>query len=389
MNIYQKTSRWKYYLAVFAALIILGSLIYTNYLSTELAIEEKKTAELFSKTWIRINNSAMDEDLTYEFDINNSMDNIPFIVVDEKDEIISYKNLPEKKTQDPFYLRRQLESMKRAKEPIEQIQPSGLVHTYYYKDSFLLKLLELFPIVQISIIGLFLATAYYLFSQARQAEQNQVWVGMSKETAHQLGTPLSSLMGWVEYLKASEDEKLQSALPEIEKDVNRLELVTDRFSKIGSTPKLEIHNLCEVIEETATYMEKRSSKQVSMTTEYEHKELNAELYPPLFNWVLENLLKNALDAMDGQGNIHIHAHTDKKHNIIDVSDTGKGIGLRNKNLVFRPGYSTKKRGWGLGLSLSKRIINEYHHGKIFVKSSEKGKGTTFRIILDKLKQNSL
>jgi len=383
MNINKHTSRWKFYLAIFAALLILGSLIYTNYLSTELAIEEKKTAELFSKTWKRINNAPLDEDLTYELDINNSMDNIPFVIVDEKDEIIDFKNLPEKKAQDPLYLRRQLESMKREKAGIEQIQPSGLVHTYYYKDSFLLKLLELFPIVQISIIGLFLATAYYLFSQARQAEQNQVWVGMSKETAHQLGTPLSSLMGWVEYLKDSEDKTLQSALPEIEKDVNRLELVTDRFSKIGSTPKLEQHNLNEVIQETASYMEKRSSKQVSITTEFENEQLNAQLYPPLFNWVLENLLKNALDAMDGQGKIHIHAFQDKKHNIIDVSDTGKGIGLRNKNLVFRPGYSTKKRGWGLGLSLSKRIIDEYHHGKIYVKSSERGKGTTFRIMLDK------
>ena len=378
----QRTSQWKFYLAAFAALIILGSLIYTNYLSNQLAEQEKRTAKLFADTWKIINDAPPDADLTYELDIIRSIKNIPFIVLDENGEINNFQNLNESKVDDARYLQKQLASMKRAKDPIEQVLPTGTYY-YYYKDSFLLKLLELFPIVQILVIGLFLATAYYLFSQARKAEQNQVWVGMSKETAHQLGTPLSALLAWVEYLKTTDDATVQTALPEIEKDLSRLELITDRFSKIGATPKLENHNLTEVVEDSVNYMRRRSSKQVTFTTNHDVEELPVNIYPPLFNWVLENLMKNALDAMDGQGSITIHSHSDHRHHILDVSDTGKGISARNKNIVFRPGYSTKKRGWGLGLSLSKRIVEEYHHGRIYVKSSERGKGTTFRILLDK------
>ena len=388
MDIYRDNSKWKMILAVFAGIIIIASLIYTNFLAKKIESVERNKMELYANTLKKLDEAPEGDEVDFYFNILNSETTIPLIFVDNEGEIRDYKNLDPEKAEhengslNTKYLSMVLEKMSSGYEPITIDQPDGSTHFLYYRASQLLNLLKWFPYVQLFTIAIFLMTAYYLFSEARKAEQNQVWVGMSKETAHQLGTPISSMLGWVEYLKMSEDREIQSIVPEIEKDVSRLELITDRFSKIGSQPNLMEHNIINVVQESVDYMERRSPKKVEFSTKFQEKNITARIYPPLFNWVLENLIKNSLDAMDGKGKIHVQVHNDSPKICIDVSDTGKGIKGRNKNIVFRPGYSTKKRGWGLGLSLSKRIIKDYHHGKIYVLQSEKNKGTTFRIELN-------
>ena len=387
MNIYRNNSKWKTILGIFAAIIIVASLIYTNFLAGKIERVEQNKMELYAKALKKLDEAQENEQVDFYFEILNSESTIPLIFIDNNGEIRDYKNLPAEKAEfedgsfNLEYLQKELEKMRTGYAPILLEQPEEGPHQLYYRGSELLRLLKWFPYVQLFTIAIFLATAYYLFSQARKAEQNQVWVGMSKETAHQLGTPISSIMGWVEYLKMSEDNEIQSIVPEIEKDVSRLELITDRFSKIGSRPSLEKHNIVDIVQDSVDYMERRSPKKVNFTTNYSTQVANVKLYPPLFNWVLENIIKNSLDAMDGKGNITVSIAEDANKILIDIADTGKGIKGRNKNIVFRPGYSTKKRGWGLGLSLAKRIINDYHHGKIYVLQSDKNKGTTFRIEL--------
>ena len=389
MNIYKQNNRWKTILAAFAGLIILASLISTNILASKIEQGERKKMQLYASTIFRINEAPEGEEIGYYFNIINNETTIPLISVDDEGEVIDYKNLPQHKAEfddgqlNLAYLEKQLGKMQASYAPIAIEQPSGNSHYLYYKGSDLLRWLKWFPYIQLFVIALFLASAYYLFSEARKTEQNQVWVAMSKETAHQLGTPISSLLGWIEYLKLSEDNAIQEIVPELEKDVSRLELITDRFSKIGSKPQLETHDIVGILNETVDYMQKRSPKHVYFTKKYALEHQEVDLYPPLFNWVVENLIKNALDAMDGKGKINVNLHEHNHRVVIDITDSGKGIQNRNKNIVFRPGYSTKKRGWGLGLSLSKRIIEEYHGGKLFVLHSEKNKGTTFRIELVK------
>jgi signal transduction histidine kinase len=255
-----------------------------------------------------------------------------------------------------------------------------MVNKYYYGDSKLLHEVRYYPLIQLFIIGLFIIITINAISQRNKSTQNQVWAGMAKETAHQLGTPISSLEAWVEMLKdQKENEKIAN---EISKDVQRLKLVSDRFGKIGSTPQLEPHDLLKQVEEMVTYIRKRAPETVSFTIDTGGgSSFIAPINPPLFDWVMENLLKNALDAVEGKGQIKIQLHKSEKRILIDVSDNGKGISVRNISLVFKPGYSTKKRGWGLGLSLSKRIMEQYHRGELYVKQSELGKGSTFRIVL--------
>jgi signal transduction histidine kinase len=268
-------------------------------------------------------------------------------------------------------------------DPIEADLGEGVKRFIYYDDSTTLKQLRIFPYVQLAIFAAFLLIAYFAFSNARRAEQNLVWVGMAKETAHQLGTPISSLSGWVEVLRELEGmEGNQKILDEFDSDIQRLTLVADRFSKIGSVPQLQKESALTTVERNVDYMRKRASRKVVMTVNGNKDEF-ISINNQLFDWVLENLLKNALDAMDGEGAIDATLSSDNHHVFIDVTDTGKGIPKNKFETIFEPGYSTKRRGWGLGLSLTKRIVEEYHKGKIFVKHSEIGKGTTFRISLPK------
>jgi signal transduction histidine kinase len=251
----------------------------------------------------------------------------------------------------------------------------------YYKNSIILAQLKRYPYYQLTVIGIFIIVAYLAFSSSRRAEQNQVWVGMSKETAHQLGTPISSLMGWINLIRETEKSDQEDLLLELEKDVKRLELITERFSKIGSAPKLDIEVVDDVLQDSINYLQVRTSNRVRFTLVRNEDELTAQMNVPLFEWVIENICKNAIDAMNGEGSITMATQAEGDSVIIDITDTGKGISPSKLKTVFKPGYTTKKRGWGLGLSLAKRIIEDYHRGKIVVKSSEVNKGTTFRITL--------
>lgn len=309
---------------------------------------------------------------------------VPVIITDSTlQNVLQFGNLSVQRMADPDFVDQQIRIMTSQNRPIQVRfidQGTSYIH---YKSSDLLMNMRFFPLVQILIIALFLTIAYLLFSYARKAEQNQVWAGMAKETAHQIGTPLSSMLAWIELLKMEEQSQQQSqAVSEMEKDIQRLENITERFSKIGSPPKLETHNIVDVINDTLEYLRPRTSKKITYHFEPPaEKELLLPLNAPLFMWVLENLCKNSIDAMSGHGTIRIHMKRENGHVFIDLSDTGKGMPKSQFKTVFNPGYTSKKRGWGLGLSLAKRIIRDYHKGKIFVKSSLPGEGTTFRIML--------
>jgi len=314
--------------------------------------------------------------------VSNSA-SVPVIVTDSlRQKNFEFGNLDTIRMKDSVYLQRTIEDMVAENDPIV-IDLVGHGKKYiYYKDSVLLTQLVYYPYIQFSVIGLFFLIAYFLFSTARRSEQNQVWVGMSKETAHQLGTPLSSLIAWLELLRQKESRA--ETIDEIEKDVNRLQSITDRFSKIGSTPKLESAKIFEVVSSGINYIRNRASKKVKFTIkEPGNQNLSVPLNEVLFAWVIENLCKNALDAMGGSGEISVDLNEDEKFVHIDFSDTGKGIPKSNHKTIFNPGVTSKKRGWGLGLSLSRRIIKDYHKGKIFVLHSSPDKGTTIRISLRK------
>ncbi len=331
--------------------------------------------------------SVLDEQIEeFNNDIVRNTASAPVLYTRANGDLIAFGNIDSNKVQDSVYLQKMKADMSETNTPIEiNIGDSGK-RIIYYDDSPLLAQLKLYPFVQLGVIGLFLLIAYYLFSTARNAEQNQVWVGMAKETAHQLGTPLSSLLAWIEVLKTKNiDEK---TIKEISKDLGRLETVTERFSKIGSSPKLEQSDINQVITNTLTYLKTRLSKKV----EFSHSTTNgnvviASVNVPLLEWVLENIIKNAVDAIHGEGKVDIHVIDQSQFVYIDITDNGKGIPKGARKDVFQPGFTTKKRGWGLGLSLTKRIIENYHAGKVFVKQSELDKGTTFRIVLNKITEN--
>jgi two-component sensor histidine kinase len=308
---------------------------------------------------------------------------VPVVYTDStKMKVLAAGNIDSVKINDPVYLQTTLTDMASKNQPIEVEFGDGSKSYIFYQESVLLTQLKFYPYVMFLIIGLFLLIAYVLFSTSRKVEQNQVWVGMAKETAHQLGTPLSSLIAWLEYLKSKGLDPETSV--EIEKDVKRLETITERFSKIGSVPKLDYEDIVKVLNDAVDYMKLRTSKNVIFTMDTgNEKELCAQLNIPLFEWVIENLIRNAVDAMNGQGAIKITLSDQMQYVYIDIADTGKGIPKSKFKTVFEPGFTTKQRGWGLGLSLTKRIIENYHSGKIFVKNSEVDKGTTFRIVLNK------
>ncbi|OFX31268.1 MAG: histidine kinase [Bacteroidetes bacterium GWF2_42_66] len=384
MEFYYKKRRWKIFLLIGAILIGIGSSVYTNWLIKQMAAEERKNVELWAEATKKL--AEMDDseltDITFLTSVLTRNETIPIIVTDSTDKIREVRNIHSPKDREELFQQKELKKMKAQHEPIKIILSETETHYLYYRDSYLLRNLRYFPLVQLAVIFLFITVSYLAFSSSRKAEQNQVWVGMSKETAHQLGTPISSLMAWVELLKLKDvDQKL---IDEFEKDTQRLGKIAERFSKIGSAPELVTTNVCEVIESTVGYLKNRTSGKVKFFINYETEDACfARLNAPLFSWVIENLCKNAVDAIEKEGSIVISMYLKSKHINIDVSDTGKGIPKSQFKTIFEPGFTTKKRGWGLGLSLAKRIVENYHNGKIFIKHSELGKGTTFRIILNR------
>ncbi|NCU05407.1 MAG: HAMP domain-containing histidine kinase [Chitinophagaceae bacterium] len=375
---------WRTLLALVAILIVTGTIFYSNYLAGKIAVDERLKVEQWVEAGKFIINAPVDADTKLPSLIRNEQKSIPIIETDEKDSIVSYINIDSTKiAADAGYLQKRLKEFKSQNQPIilEVSKEPLLINKYYYGHSALLQQVKYYPMVQLFIVALFIIITIFSLQIRNKSTQNQVWAGMAKETAHQLGTPVSSLQGWVEMLK--EEEGSRQIASEIEKDVQRLRLVSDRFGKIGSTPQLEPHNIVKQVEEMVEYIRKRATGKVQLEVKKNAAEMIASISPPLFDWVIENLLKNALDAMDGKGHITVDMHEEERTIQLDVSDTGKGIAAQNINRVFKPGFTTKKRGWGLGLSLSKRIIEQYHKGQLYVKHSEPGKGTTFRILLKK------
>ncbi|MEP7168959.1 MAG: HAMP domain-containing sensor histidine kinase [Bacteroidota bacterium] len=388
MNIYTRKQRWKMFLLVAAVLIGVCSLWYTNILVNKLSVQEKIKAELWAKATQHLSDVSVNAgDLTFALDVLQSNTTIPVIQTDSKNNIKATINLDtlDKSGGGINFLHEQIEIMKKQHTPIEVKIDKDNTDYIYYKDSTILQQLRYYPYFQLGVISLFLLVSYLAFSSSRNAEQNQVWVGMAKETAHQLGTPLSSLVAWVEYLKLH--NKNEEHLVEIQKDINRLQTITERFSKIGSAPTLKKENIAEVVNNSIQYIKSRVSSKVdfSLTSIPNHTHIiYVPINVPLFEWVLENIFKNAVDAIEGIGKISILITDQQQFVYLDICDSGKGIAKSKFKTVFKPGYTSKKRGWGLGLSLSKRIIEEYHSGQIFVKSSELNKGTVFRIVLNKV-----
>jgi signal transduction histidine kinase len=374
---------WRTGLAFLAILIVSTSIIYSQYLAQKIAREEKQKVQ----QWVAASKAILDNpsmDLTLPNLIRNEQTSIPIIEANEKDSVVSFINLDTIKAKEAGYLESKLRQFKSNNDPVTVVlsQQPYIANKYYYGSTQLLNEVRFYPIVQLCIVSLFIVLTLTSIATRNRATQNQVWAGMAKETAHQLGTPISSLQGWVEMLKENTaNDKITS---ELQKDVDRLKLVSDRFGKIGSIPQLEPNDVTEQVTHMVEYIRKRAAGKVQfVVTNSGQATAIAAISPPLFDWVIENLLKNALDAMEGKGTITVHIQSGEEAIVIDVTDTGKGIAAANTAKVFNPGFTTKKRGWGLGLSLSKRIIEQYHKGKIFVKSSELGKGTTFRIELKK------
>ena len=375
---------WRTALAIVAIAIVSGTIFYSQYLAKKIANEERQKVQLWVEASKAIlNNPGMD--LSLPNIVRNEQKSIPIIETTEKDSIIDYVNLDSiRAAQEPNFLKNKLRKFKSENQPLVIVlsEKPYVANKYYYGHTTLLDQVRYYPIVQLLIVGLFIIITITALNTSFRSTQNQLWVGMAKETAHQLGTPLSSLEGWVEMQK--ENNPNNSLVAEMEKDVNRLKLVSERFSKIGSTPHLEERNLVEQVRNMIDYIKKRAGGKVQFKLESKSgDELHANISPALFDWVIENLLKNALDAMEGKGNITVVLSQQENEIWVDVSDTGKGISRNNISKVFNPGFTTKKRGWGLGLSLSKRIIEQFHSGKLFVKQSEPGRGTTFRISLPK------
>ena len=392
LNVMQWTDRIrqvKILLVVAAIIIAVASLVVSHFLTKDLEAEERNKMEVWAEAMRSLNKADENTDLSLVLKVLNENNTIPVIVMDSNGNVSEFRNL--KISADNYD-----DSLRVASDIGRRLKASGRdirinLNTddpaarddyidVVYDDSLMLKRLAIYPFVQLGVVMLFVVIAIFALLTSKRAEQNKVWVGLSKETAHQLGTPISSLMAWIEILKESYPD--DSLIPEMDKDVKRLQLIADRFSKIGSLPEPVPSSLNEVLDHVIEYMDRRTSKKVRMVKDFPDHDIIVNLNASLFEWVIENLSKNAVDAMGGgPGTITLHVEEAPGKAIIEVSDTGKGIRKKDISNVFRPGFTTKKRGWGLGLSLAKRIVEEYHKGKIFVKSSEVGKGTTFRIEL--------
>ncbi|WP_462318949.1 ATP-binding protein [Marinilabilia sp.] len=382
MELYKRKRWWKFFLMIGALLIGAASLYYTNQLTSQLRQEETRKMELWAKANRQFARPDIDEqslELVFEIIQNNTT--VPLIIADDSDTIYFHRNLDVPAKGEDIFLQRKLEEMKKGREPIVIELGDNQRQYLYYSDSTILQKLRWFPVVQLVVVVLFVLLAYWAFSSARRWEQDQVWVGMAKETAHQLGTPTSSLLGWVEVLSMKNVDP--SLVEEMKHDILRLQTITARFSKIGSRPELHNVEIFELLHDVIGYLERRISSGVSIQIQPPESMASSEISvnQPLFEWVIENICKNAADAMEGKGTITFSWGNVKNQTFIDITDTGKGI-IRNRHkTIFKPGYTTKKRGWGLGLTLVRRIVEEYHHGKIFVKESAPDKGTTFRIMI--------
>jgi len=365
-----------------ASAIALLSLFFTNRLINQLANEERNKVAIWAEATRMAASASYQSDLTLIVRVLESNTTIPVVIVDEHDKYITSRNITEPRENTDQFRQKYIAKFKKKHPPIEITLGPTIRQFIYYDDSILIKELGYFPYIQLGVIALFILLSFLAFAGTKKAEQNQVWVGLSKETAHQLGTPISSLMAWSELLKSRYPQ--DALLPEMENDIMRLKTIAERFSKIGSKTELIPIPLDDALGNAVTYMQKRISSKVSIEVNNTTRD-DAEvlLNVPLFEWVIENLCKNAIDAMEGAGDIIITMSELPKHYAIDVHDTGKGMTKALHQMVFHPGFTTKKRGWGLGLSLAKRIVEEYHEGRIFVKQSEVGKGTTFRILLRK------
>ena len=393
IDIYYNKSRIKWLILAISIFISVASIYYTDLLVDQLKERERKQIELFAKALEHTANESFSDNIYFITDKilfeNNS---IPTILITENGQITANRNIDIDSTLSQVEMNQQLyeelEEMRATYEPIEvKLRDPNTNEIYeiqyvYYKNSFLLTQLIYYPYVQLSVISLFAFIVYIIFNYSKAAEQNRVWIGLAKETAHQLGTPISSLMAWVEYFRDQAKIEDKNLFDELDKDIKKLQVITERFSNIGSTPILSEENIEIVIRNIIDYLKPRISPKVNMTIDTLTPDITAMINPPLFEWVIENLCKNAVDAMSGVGSITIYILKGSDHRVlIDITDTGKGIPKSKIKQVFNPGFTTKKRGWGLGLTLAKRIIEIYHNGKIFVKSSEENKGTTFRIVL--------
>lgn len=386
-------SRQIKYILIIAAIVIAGvSLVYSHFLVKDLEEEAKTKMGVWAEAMRSLNTADENTDLNLVLKVINTNNTIPVIVLDERGKILESRNIKledESKTDSLAFLDKKAREMRKngnsiiiSFDPAVTVQkPTKDYLEILYDDSVTLKRLAVFPYIQLGIAAIFILSIIFALLSFKSAEQNRVWVGLTKETAHQLGTPISSLLAWVEILKESYPE--DPMIPEVEKDVNRLNLIAERFSKIGSKPEFKEENLLEVLWHVVDYISIRSSDKVKIICDFPSTPVKILMSAPLFEWVIENLCKNAIDAMSGRGKIVITVHEITGQVIIEVADNGKGIPKNQFKSVFAPGYTTKKRGWGLGLSLAKRIVEKYHKGKIFVKNSEIGQGTTFRIELRK------
>ena len=396
MNLPQNKTLLRWILIITAFLVVTLILWNTNVFFQKFKLEERSKMQVLATALENMNKADLDVEINLELKIIESNKNIPIIVTDESGKITKWANLDFERgngnfdnlpTKDRMYLTKQFSIMKGENKPlfISRVTEKGTTtDSVYYRDSDLLKRLQYYPLALVLILFLFGTVIYLVFKSNKVAEQNKLWAGMAKETAHQIGTPLSSLLGWVEILRMENAD--ENTVVEIEKDVERLNTIADRFSKIGSIPKLTRHDVVLETQKAFDYYESRSSKLVDFKLEiYNKKQIYAMINTQLFSWVIENLIKNAIDAMQGKGSIVIQIGSkDDKYIVINVSDTGKGIAKNLFKKIFDPGFTTKRRGWGLGLSLTQRIVQDYHNGRIFVKKSEIGKGTTFTVMLNEL-----
>lgn len=377
--------RVKILLVIAAVIIAVASLVVSHFLVRDLAIEERNKMEVWAEAMRTLSQPEENVDLNLVLKVIEGNNTIPVVVLDAEDQVQTFRNIKLKRTNAEDSILQALTMAQRMKNSGRSIRIALDDTNDYidvcYDESVMIKRLNLYPYVQLGIVMIFVVVAIFALLTSKRAEQNKVWVGLSKETAHQLGTPISSLMAWTEILKENYPD--DALLPEMDKDVKRLQLIAERFSKIGSLPEPVPSSLKEVMNHVVDYMDRRTSKKVSMIRDFPDHDIIVTINASLFEWVIENLCKNAVDAMEGEGQITLFMQEDPDKVAIEVSDTGKGIRKKDIANVFKPGFTTKKRGWGLGLSLAKRIVEEYHKGKIFVKSSEVGKGTTFRIELRK------
>ena len=365
----------KYLLIVLAALIAVASLMVSNLIVDDLKREEERRMTVWASAMSSLISADVDEDVSLEEEILSSNKTIPVVMVSEEGDILSYNNIPEQKLESRAAAIRESGTM------VEVPLGDGNKHYIYYDDSDTLVQLAYYPYIQLAVVVVFFIVCFVAILNSKRAEQNKVWVGLSKETAHQLGTPISSLMAWIEVLKGKYPS--DELLPEMERDVERLQMVAERFSKIGSKSELAMADVNAVVEKAVCYMKRRSPAKVNYSLTLSDAPLLVALNVPLLEWVIENLCKNAIDAMSGCGDINVVVAGYDNKVVIDVADTGKGIAKARWKTVFTPGFTTKPRGWGLGLSLAKRIVEEFHKGRIYIKKSQPGKGTTFRIELKK------